>query len=95
MFDISLWYFRNSNILEMRELDLHGLTHNEAVSKAEDFVLKESAEAKGGAFSCKIITGNSPKLQIRIIREVIDKHNFDYHSTPYNNGQLIVTDVLI
>ncbi len=79
----------------MKEIDLHGLSHDEAVSRAEDFVLKQSAEAKGGAFSCKVITGNSPKLQIRIIREVIDKHAFDYHSTPYNNGQLIITDVLL
>jgi len=95
MFIISLWYFGNSNTLEMKEIDLHGLTHDEAVSKAENFILLESANANGGAFSCRIITGNSPKLQIRIIREVVDKHDFDYHSTPYNNGELIVTDVLL
>lgn len=74
----------------MKTIDLHGLTHDEAVLTAENFVLYESANAPIGVFECKIITGNSVKMQTRIIQEVADKHNFSYRSLPYNPGVLII-----
>jgi DNA-nicking Smr family endonuclease len=87
----------HSNILEMKQIDLHGLTHKEAVEQTENFVLLESANSKkrNEPFQCRVITGNSPKLQIQIIREIVDKYDFDYHSTPYNHGEIIISDNLI
>jgi DNA-nicking Smr family endonuclease len=38
----------------MKEIDLHGLTHDEAVLKVENFVLLES---QNELFECRIITG--------------------------------------
>ena len=38
----------------MKELDLHGLTYEEAVLKAEDFVLELSIDE---LFECRLITG--------------------------------------
>jgi hypothetical protein len=80
----------------MKQIDLHGLNHNEAVEQTENFVLLESSYAKkrNEPFECRVITGNSPKLQIRIIQEVIQKHDFDYRSTPYNHGEIIISDIL-
>ena len=45
----------------MKELDLHGLVHSEAVDRAEDFVLMESHNE---LFECRLITGNSMKMQV-------------------------------
>ena len=79
----------------MKELDLHGLTHDEAVLETENFLLLESANNAYDSFECRIITGNSPKLQIRIIQEVLDKHNFSWISPPHNNGAIIVSETFL
>lgn len=76
----------------MKQIDLHGLTHDEAVLETENFLLLESANNAYDSFECKIITGNSPKLQTRIIQEVLDKHNFTWTSPAYNTGCLIVSE---
>lgn len=73
----------------MNELDLHGISHDEAIKLVEDFVFSESN--KGYAFSCKIITGNSQRLQDRIIKEVLDVYNFRYYIPSWNTGQIIVS----
>ena len=76
----------------MKEIDLHGLTHEDAVLETENFLLKESAK---GSFECRVITGNSPKLQIRIIKEVLDKYDFNWISVAYNPGVLIVSQTFL
>lgn len=76
----------------MKELDLHGLSHGEAVLETENFLLKESSK---GSFECKVITGDSPKLQIRIIREVLDKYDFNWVTVAYNPGVLIVSQTFL
>ena len=76
----------------MKEIDLHGLSHDDAVLEAENFLLKEST---GGSFQCRVITGNSPKLQIRIIQEVLDKYDFTYSTPSYNPGVLIVSETFL
>ena len=48
----------------MNQIDLHGLTHDVAVDRAEDFVLMESHNE---LFECRVITGNSMKMQVKII----------------------------
>ena len=70
----------------MKELDLHGLTHDEAVLKAEDFVLRLSVDE---LFECRLITGNSMKMQSRII-EMLKQHKFKYYIPSWNTGEIIV-----
>ena len=71
----------------MKEIDLHGLTHDEAVIKAEDFVLLES---QNGIFECRIITGNSYKMTTRVI-QMLDKHQFRWYVPSWNTGEIIVS----
>ena len=70
----------------MKELDLHGLTHDEAVLKAEDFVLRLSVDE---LFECRLITGNSMKMQSKII-EMLKQHKFKYYIPSWNTGEIIV-----
>ena len=70
----------------MKELDLHGLTHEEAVFKAEDFVLRLSVDE---LFECRLITGNSMRMQSKII-EMLKQHKFKYYIPSWNTGEIIV-----
>ena len=56
------------------EIDLHGFTHDEAVLAVEDILIKESMKSE--RVDVTIITGNSPKLQERIIEDVLERHGF-------------------
>ena len=71
------------------KIDLHGVNHNEALVKTEDFVLNASLDKP---MMCEIITGNSNKLQQKIITEVLDPHRFSYYIPSNNQGMIIVTD---
>lgn len=77
----------------MKEIDLHGLYHDDAVDIVENILLHESS--LGNTFEYKIITGNSPKLQIRLIQEVFDKHDFNYTVPPYNPGMILVSEICL
>ena len=70
----------------MKELDLHGLTHEEAVLEAENFVLLES---QNELFECRLITGNSMRMQGKII-EMLKTHKFKYYIPSWNTGEIIV-----
>lgn len=70
----------------MKEIDLHGMTHEEAVLKAENFVLLESQDE---LFECRIITGNSMRMQTKII-EMLKTHKFKYYIPSWNTGEIIV-----
>lgn len=70
----------------MNELDLHGLSHDEGLDKAEDFVLRESVNI---GFTCRLITGNSKPLQQRIFR-MLDKYEFNYYVPASNLGEIII-----
>ena len=70
----------------MKELDLHGMTHNEAVLEAENFVLLESQDE---LFECRLITGNSMRMQTKII-EMLKKHKFKYYIPSWNTCEIIV-----
>lgn len=72
----------------MNEIDLHGMTHDEAVLVTEDFLLRLSLEP---FFQCRVITGNSKRLQDRIMEDVLLKHNFRFMIPSYNTGCIIVT----
>ena len=71
----------------MKELDLHGLTHEEAVLRAEDFVLKLSVDE---LFECRLITGNSMNMQIKVI-QMLNEHDFKWYIPNWNTGGIIVT----
>ena len=71
----------------MKELDLHGLTHEEAVLKAEDFVLELSIDE---LFECRLITGNSMRMQSKLI-EMLNEHDFKWYVPSWNTGEIIVT----
>ena len=70
------------------EIDLHGFTHDEAVFAVEDVLIKESM--KSSSIDVTIITGQSPKLQDRIIKDVLERHGFSYYIPGWNIGQIIV-----
>jgi DNA-nicking Smr family endonuclease len=70
----------------MKELDLHGMTHEEAVLEAENFILLESQDE---LFECRLITGNSMRMQTKII-EMLKKHKFKYYIPSWNTGEIIV-----
>lgn len=70
----------------MKELDLHGMTHSEAVLEAENFVLLESNDE---LFECRLITGNSMRMQEKII-QMLKEHNFKYYIPSWNTGEIIV-----
>jgi len=72
----------------MNEIDLHGLPHLKAIQISEDFVLLESNK---NSFKCRIITGNSHRLQNRIFK-MLDQYKFKYYIPSKNLGEIIVTD---
>ena len=72
----------------MKELDLHGLTHDVAVDRAEDFVLMESHNE---LFECRVITGNSYKMTTRIT-EMLSEHGFRWYIPSWNTGEIIVSN---
>jgi DNA-nicking Smr family endonuclease len=72
----------------MNELDLHGMTHDEAVFVAEDFVLQESINPM---FQCKIIVGNSSKMS-GLVKDMLDRHDFRYYIPSWNVGEIIVSN---
>ena len=71
----------------MKELDLHGLTHEEAVLSAENFVLLESLDE---LFECRLITGNSMKMK-SVIVEMLERHDFKWWIPAWNTGEIIVS----
>lgn len=70
----------------MKELDLHGMTHEEAMLSAENFVLLESQDE---LFECRLITGNSMKMK-SVIVEMLEKHDFKWWIPAWNTGEIIV-----
>ena len=72
----------------MNELDLHGLTHDIAVDRAEDFVLMESHDSM---FQCKIIVGNSSTMTNRVTK-MLNEHGFKYYIPSWNVGEIIVSN---
>ena len=71
----------------MKEIDLHGLTHDEALIKAEDFVLLLSQNM---TFQCRIITGKSDRLSKKVV-EMLETHEFNWYIPSWNVGEIVVT----
>ena len=73
----------------MLKIDLHGLTHKQAILKIENSLILNQLCKYG---QLEIIIGKSPELQDKIIKEVLDYHKFSYYIPPHNTGIMIVDD---
>jgi len=71
------------------EIDLHGLPHDEAILEVEDLLLKASVNF---GFEATIITGNSYRLQKKIMEQVLDVYKFKYYIPSNNLGIIKVRD---
>ena len=60
-------------------IDLHGLTHKKALLKVEEHLLTSELYKLA---NIKVITGNSPELQDKIIKEILVPYKFDYYIEP-------------
>ena len=69
------------------EIDLHGLTHEEAIKAVEDWLYNSY---RIPFFTGKIITGNSPELQKKIFEQVLDPYGYAYYVPVYNLGCIVV-----
>jgi len=68
-------------------IDLHGLTHKEAISKVESELIGISMSSY---WEVEIITGKSGDMRKRICKEVLDPFNFFYYIPSDNPGVIIV-----
>jgi hypothetical protein len=71
------------------EIDLHGIPHDRAILDTEDFLLRLSINL---GFEATIITGNSYRLQKKIIEEILDVYKFSYYIPSSNLGIIKVRD---
>jgi hypothetical protein len=71
------------------KIDLHGLSHKEAVIKVESMLISISISQN---YQAEIITGNSEAMKQKIIKEVLDPHNFFYYIPHTNRGMIVVCD---
>lgn len=71
------------------EIDLHGVPHSRAILEVEDFLLKASVNF---GFEATIITGNSYRLQRKIMEQVLDVYKFSYYIPSNNLGIIKVRD---
>lgn len=73
-------------------MDLHGLTHEESLVKVEEYLLINSFD---NDLDLELITGKSPKLQNKIINQILNRHSFNYYIPDYNTGVMFITDTRI
>ncbi len=73
----------------VHKIDLHGLTHNEAVRKLEAELISISIQKH---YEVEIITGKSSDMQQKVIKEVLEPQNFFYYIPTINKGMIIVCD---
>lgn len=73
-------------------MDLHGLTHEESLVKVEEYLLLNSFD---NDLDLELITGKSPKLQNKIINQILNRHCFNYYIPDYNTGVMFITDTRI
>lgn len=73
----------------MKKIDLHGLTHEKALIIVEEYLLTNSFDSY---MELELITGKSPRLQNKIINQILNKHNYNYYIPNYNTGMMYITD---
>lgn len=73
----------------IHKIDLHGLSHNEAVKKVESELIGISLQKY---YTVEIITGKSKEMQRKIINEVLEPQKFFYYIPTINTGTIMVCD---
>ena len=68
----------------MMKLDLHGIRHEDVDRLVENFILLSDVPSK-------IITGNSDRMK-ELVKNVIERHGFDWKYDEPNYGCLIVIE---
>jgi hypothetical protein len=68
----------------VKELDLHGIPHEEVRNAVENFVLTNDAPFR-------IITGLSERMR-NLTQNILDKHKFQHYVPAHNAGEIIVID---
>lgn len=74
---------------QIDKLDLHGVTHEDAIWIVEEWVLMRSFRNK--AFTGKIIPGNSSKMRT-LAESALKKHDFEYKHM--SDGSILVNGKL-
>jgi hypothetical protein len=75
-----------------KSIDLHGLSHEESLVKVEEYLLLNSFN---NDLDLELITGKSPKLQEKIINQILMKHDYNYYIPNYNTGVMFITDTRV
>ena len=73
-------------------IDLHGVSHEKALVMVEEYLLMNSF---GNDLELELITGKSPKLQKKIIENILTKYDFNYYIPNHNTGTMYITDTKI
>ena len=73
-------------------IDLHGVSHEKALVMVEEYLLMNSF---ANDLELELITGKSPKLQKKIIENILTKHDFNYYIPNHNTGMMYITDTKI
>ena len=73
-------------------IDLHGVSHEKALVMVEEYLLMNSF---GNDLELELITGKSPKLQKKIIENILTKYDFKYYIPNHNTGMMYITDTKI
>ena len=73
-------------------IDLHGVSHEKALVMVEEYLLMNSF---GNDLELELITGKSPKLQKKIIENILTKYDFNYYNPNHNTGMMYITDTKI
>ena len=73
-------------------IDLHGISHEKALVMVEEYLLMNSF---GNDLELELITGKSPKLQKKIIENILSKYDFNYYIPSHNTGMMYITDTKI
>ena len=75
-----------------KSIDLHGLSHEESLVKVEEYLLLNSFN---NDLDLELITGKSPKLQEKIINQILIKHDYNYYIPNCNTGVMFITDTRV
>jgi len=73
-------------------IDLHGVSHEKALVMVEEYLLMNSF---GNDLELELITGKSPKLQKKIIENILTKYDFNYYIPNHNTVIMYITDTKI
>ena len=72
-----------------KSIDLHGKSHEDAIIIVEEYLLMNSFD---NSLDLELITGNSPVLQNKIIKNILKKYEFSYYIPNHNRGVMYITN---